>query len=223
MPILEIEKLLLSDLCGEIDGLSFHISGNDDINQLFSVLDRAEKILQKITNKELILNIGGGFKIEVKEDFFHKLNDRLIEMKTKFNIRILCEPGQYIVKKSGVIIARVIGVHEQNNVFNVFIDAGFPTGIHRKPEYIKLFNNKRKPDSDKKLKIYRFYDNTCMYQELFTAPLRFLLYEDDLIELGFFGSYSICKCNNFHIWKKPELEYCVNDFKNYLTVRYQNK
>ncbi len=206
MHMSNVEEFIGND-SNRFDGLSFHISGNDNIDLLFRVLDRVEALLQKIPQKSLILNIGGGFRIETREDFFHKLDSRLWELKNTYSLRILCEPGQYIVKKSGVIITKIVAIREQDNVFNVFIDAGFPTGIHRKPEYIKLYNRKRTPNVDRKIKIYRFFDNTCMHQELFIQPFRFYLYEEDYLEMGYFGSYSICRCNNFHSWKTPKVDY----------------
>ncbi|WMJ86450.1 hypothetical protein [Anaerocolumna sp. MB42-C2] len=220
-----VMRIFVSDICPEsieygvkqkeiksilehntIDGLSFHISNNTDIDSMLRVLSRVEEILDciKPQNSSFILNIGGGFHLPFDEEYTKRLNQRLIYMKDKYGIRIICEPGQAVIKTAGVLITRVVAVRKQDGYHDIYLDAGYPTGVNRIPEYIKLYGCKVTP-VDRKIRIYRFFDNTCMHQELFTKALRFDLCENDLLELGGFGSYSICKSNHFHCWDTPSV------------------
>lgn len=189
-----------------IDGLSFHISNNTDIDSILRVLSRVQEILEfiKPLNDCFNLNIGGGFHLPFEMDFTEKLNERLLYIKNKYGLRIICEPGQAIIKTAGILVSRVVAIREQDGYYNAYLDAGYPTGITRTPEYVRLYGRDVKV-SNRKMRIYRFFDNTCMHQELFTKPLRFDLVENDLLELGYFGSYSICKSNHFHSWDTPNV------------------
>lgn len=189
-----------------MDGLSFHISNNTDVDSALRVLSRVQEILEYIKpkNSGFLLNIGGGFHLPLEMDFTQRLNERLLYLKDEYGLKIICEPGQAIIKTAGVLVSRVVAVREQDGYSNVYLDAGYPTGINRMPGYIKLYKNDS-VSTDRRIRIYRFFDNTCMHQELFTKHLRFDLFENDIIELGHFGSYSICKSNHFHSWDTPRI------------------
>jgi len=190
-----------------VDGITFHISNNVNIEACVKVLERIEKLLLQLRGPKIrILNIGGSYKLTAPTVFFEILNEKLERLKKVYNLRIICEPGAAIVHTAGKIITEVVLIKEQDGFFDVFIDAGAPTGLsNRKPESIKIVN--RETESGKRT-FYRFFDTTSLHQQLFLFPLKFRIKEGDILELGHLGAYTVCFKNHFHSWKMPAVELC---------------
>lgn len=187
-----------------IDGISFHISFNTNIDNLLKALDRIETLLNKMDrSRHKILNIGGSYELGVPEEFYKTLNERLKRLKDQFNLTIMVEPGSAIINKAGKVMTKVILVKERGDFNDVYVDAGIPTGIMRKPGYIKLINREA---LYQKRKVYRFLDITSLHRPLFQFFLKYDLKEDDILELGECGAYTICYSNEFHSWDRPEVE-----------------
>ena len=65
MPMIEIEQYF-KEIKESIDGVSFHISYNNNIADAQKVFDRLNKIMQRLEykNKKYIVNVGGGYESE---------------------------------------------------------------------------------------------------------------------------------------------------------------
>lgn len=199
---LSIEKLQ------KIDGLSFHISENTDISILIKMLDRTEEILKKLPIKKepKILNIGGSYELRSDLDNFYEiLNQRLKALKSKYHLEIYAEPGAAIANTAGKVISKVVMTKDNGGFTDVYIDAGIPIGVMRPPGYINVVNHNL---CMKKRRYYRFFDVTSLHRLLFQSKLLFQIQENDLIELGDYGAYTLCYRNDFHCWENPEEVLC---------------
>ncbi|MFC2146188.1 hypothetical protein ACFLRT_02375 [Acidobacteriota bacterium] len=190
-----------------IEGITFHISNNDNIDVCIRTLERIEKLLLQMSgNKIKILNIGGSYQLTAPNFFFEILNEKLERIKKVYNLRVICEPGAAIVHTAGKVITEVVLVKDQDGFFDVFIDTGIPSGLNtRRPGSVNIVNRSIEPG---KRTFYRFFDTTCLHRQLFLLPLKYKIMEGDIMELGNLGAYTVCFKNDFHAWKKPAVEIC---------------
>ena len=188
----------------DIDGLSFHISENINIDIVFGVLDRIEYILQNIQKRDsrFILNIGGSY--ELRDDlhtYYEKLNQRLAHLKEQYNLEIYAEPGASIVNTAGKVVSQVVMTKDREGFTDVYLDAGIPVGVMRPPGIIKVTNHDR---CLRKSRYYRFFDITSLHRLLFQNKLKWEINEGDFVELGDYGAYTLCYRNDFHCWESPD-------------------
>lgn len=211
MPLQEIEKYISNGILSQdnIEGISFHISNNVNIEKFNLVWERIDYIfgIFKINKlKSFILNIGGGYRSYAEDGFFINLREKIEVMKNKYpNIVLLAEPGNTVVNESGILLSTVVGVRARDEFFDVYMDAGKPTGLKtdnkRIPSYINVID-KDKTDS---IITYRFVDLTCMHRPHFTYGLPFVIEVGDILEFGSMGAYSVCLQSMFHVWPSPKI------------------
>lgn len=201
-----LANLKYEEFKSSIDGLSFHISNNIDSSKLNVVLDRIDQLLSMMPQRHYILNIGGGYRLNAAEDFYNVLNWRISKLKSKYNLEIYAEPGNSIVNSAGVVRTSVVGVRQRKeNQYDLYIDAGKPTGIKtdekRIPTYIKLLS--KTPICEQRE--YRFVDITCMHKPHFSIQLCQEVREGDIFEFGGMGAYTVCLQSEFHAWESPKV------------------
>jgi ornithine decarboxylase len=187
-----------------IDGITFYLSKNKDIEILLKVLDHCEHYLN-IIGMNKILNIGGNYRVEdiYITKYYPFLRNKIKDLKEKYNCTIYAEPGRSVVKSSGSLFTSVVNTKKRDFCKYLYLDAGHPTGISYSPESISVIN-KNKENSICK---YKFFDITCSHHLLFEKDLKYDIIENDILQLHDFGSYSICKSTNFHGWAKPNCIY----------------
>lgn len=185
-----------------IDGITFYVTKNKNINRILSVLKYCEEIIN-IIGYNKILNIGGNYRLphEVGSDFYKKLSIKLNNIRLKYGYIIYIEPGRSIVKNSGKLVTKIIDIKMNKN--QIFLDSGLPTGISYCPNYIINISEKFETPPKK----YDFFDITCSHKLLFSTELSFKISIGDILAFLNFGSYSICKSSNFHGWEKPQCIY----------------
>lgn len=186
----------------DIDGLTFYISGNKDVNNVLLALSESEKYYNVIGNNK-ILNIGGNYRLpeEIDRNYYTKLNEKIESLKSKYKLTVYAEPGRSVVKKAGKLVCKVIYVNYNKKY--VYIDAGVPTGISYAPPIIHNLSN----DNSSEIRLYTFFDITCSHRVLFSYSISFDINHGDILEFDNFGSYSICKASEFHGWGKPKCYY----------------
>lgn len=209
MPFYEIvdnlkqNRTQLRDITG---GISFHISNNINIEDFNRVVERIDIVLAAFNKPNMILNIGGGYRINSDKDFFFNLNNKILRLKVKHNVNVIAEPGNTIINSAGCIRTSVIGVKKRDeNHYDLYIDAGKPTGIKtdekRIPGYIKQLTEHKPCDE----RIYRFIDITCMHKPHFSIRHNSEVYEGDIFEFGEMGAYTLCLRSDFHEWTYPDV------------------
>lgn len=199
-----LTNLKNEDFKSSINGLSFHISNNIDSKKMNVVLNRIDHLLSIMPKNHYILNIGGGYRLTAPENFYNILNRQISKLKLKYNLEIIAEPGNAIVNSAGVVRTSVVGIrHRKGNQYDLYIDAGKPTGIKtdekRIPTYIRLLSEA--PVCEQRE--YRFVDITCMHKPHFTIQLCQEVREGDIFEFGGMGAYTVCLQSAFHAWESP--------------------
>jgi ornithine decarboxylase len=206
MKIEEIEfyKKNIPDFLSNVNGITFHILDNTDIELLYKVLDRVEMLIDQLDNRQQnIINIGGGYKLNASAEFYEGLSKQLVKLQSKYNVKIMAEPGHAIIDTSGKLLTKVILIKEKDGYSDVYIDAGYASGLRKKPGYVRLSQSREK---NNKRRIYRFKSITSSNVPILVSTMKEDLTEGDIIEFGNYGSYSICFSNNFHAWQKPIVE-----------------
>lgn len=192
----------------DIAGVTFYNSPNSSTQHILKILKRCAQVLHEIINSNLILNIGGNYRFaeEVDDNFYIHLRQYLYELKEEFhNLTIYAEPGRTIVKSAGHIVSKVIFVQKHSETYDIFLDAGLPTGILYPPTRVSLLNPARFPQTHNVE--CNFYGITCSKKLLFSKKLSYLPMENDLLVLEEMGTYSLCKANHFHGWDTPSIIY----------------
>ncbi|MBS4536690.1 hypothetical protein GOQ29_13790 [Clostridium sp. D2Q-14] len=191
---------ILEEYSMHIDGISFHISNHANLEPAINALDKIDQLLSRF-NREMIVNIGGSYKLDCSEETYDKLKNKMIVMSGKYTLKWMCELGASIINTAGSVITTVISTYEQNGFIDVFIDSGIPTGVMRKPgKVINLEENRKSRRT-----YYRFFDTTSMKKLLFQSILREEIIENDRLQLTDYGAYSLCYSNNFHSQPKPQV------------------
>lgn len=182
-----------------IDGITFYLTKNKDVNSILSVLTYCEKIIGIIGNNK-ILNIGGNYRLpqEVGSEYYKQLRKKLNIIRAKYGYVIYMEPGRSIVKSAGKLVTKIIDIKEDKH--QIFLDSGLPTGISYCPNCIINVSETIEVPRKK----YDFFDITCSHRLLFSTELSFQISIGDILEFLNFGSYSICKSSNFHGWETPQ-------------------
>ncbi len=206
MPMEQVQKNIEEQkLLERIDGISFHISENTNIENEFKVLDRAEEILEqlaKIGKKWCILNIGGSYRLTASDDYYTRLQNRLKTLVEKYFVQLIAEPGLAIVDTAGSFLTRVIMTKEYELFTDIYIDGGAPNGLNKMPsEVISWSKNETGPK-----RIYRFIDITCLNKVLFNKRLSLIIRDDDILEFKKMGAYTLVYQNEFHLWDKTRVE-----------------
>lgn len=187
----------------EVDGITFYLTKNRDTKRLELALNLAEQFL-RLLKKPAILNIGGNYRLpdELNDDYYSVLQNQLFRLKQQFDCIVYAEPGRSIVKSAGCLVCQVIGYKPKEGF--VYLDAGLPSGISYKPN--RILNMSTTSSCSLEFHKYVFFDSTCSHAELFSDELPFDINLGDRLVFENFGSYSICKANEFHGWEKP---FCV--------------
>lgn len=188
------------DIITSIDGLHFHITRNHIIENQLNVLKRIEDILVSYSLHDIILNIGGGYCLHDTE-YYNVINDNLLRIKNKYNLTLLCEPGEEIIHTAGKVITTVLLVKKYNNYINVYLDFSESNGLKLRPSTV-IINNFRR--TDRRI-YYRFFDNTCKHEERFSKILNYDIRIGDKLELSPYGAYTLCLCSDFHNFPKPKV------------------
>lgn len=184
------------------DGYMFHIS-NTKLDEHIKMLDMIEVLFRKHKIRNVILNVGGSYSYEENDDFFEKYNNRLLEIKNKFDLNVFAEPGSAIVNRSGKLITKVIHVEKKGKVSDVYIDAGVSSGVYCVPNIIHNASKKNKTAS----KYYRFFDTSCLRHGLFLKKVRSEIEVGDILYFDNYGAYSLCYINRFHNKYDPVIRY----------------
>ncbi len=187
-----------------VDGISFHISNNTNVEAFYKACQRVDKILQllnKIHRKKYIVNIGGGFHLDAGREFYDGLNYTVEGLVKKYDVDIYAEPGESIVGSAGKFYTKVIDIRRDGHMIDVYMDSGVPQGLatRRQPSEVKLFNNVRTKD---KKSIYRFIDCTCLGTALVIKRSNLDIRVDDILEFEGCGAYTTVFCNDFHSYEK---------------------
>jgi len=135
----------------KLEGLSVHIGSQiTNINPFKNVLYVVNKIINKTKINFKFVDLGGGMGIsysnkEKKIDLRQYANSVNKFIKNK-NIKIIFEPGRFIIGNAGVLITKILYIKKSNNKNFIILDAGMndlirPALYNARHEIIPLKKN----------------------------------------------------------------------------------
>ncbi len=131
---LSAKKLVLNPV-----GISFHVGWNNDCfetwEKVFETITNKINLLEKENIKLESINIGGGFPTHNKNqnELLLKISEIItpsIQTWRKQGIKVIAEPGSFLVSNSGFLVVSVIECIRRHGVNWVYIDSGIFQGFY---------------------------------------------------------------------------------------------
>jgi ornithine decarboxylase len=135
----EAEEIIAAaaDLKADLAGVTFHVGSQCRNPENWRVgIESAKRVFRKMRLKGLkprLLNIGGGFPVRHTkpipsiEAIGEVVNRELAGLPE--NIRVMAEPGRFLVSDAGWFVCRVVGTATRSGKRWVYLDAGMFGGI----------------------------------------------------------------------------------------------
>jgi len=199
-------------------GLSFHV-GSQCMHPISYAKGIRElgNMIKKTKISPDIINVGGGFPSiypdlnpQPLENYINEIKKAFENLKLDKKPELFCEPGRALVAESGSTIAKIILRKKQklyinDGTYGSLFDAGVPNFVLP----TRMIPNGR--ITSKKLTSYSLYGPTCDSIDYMKGPfvLPNNLKEDDYIEIGQLGAYSLTfrtKFNGFYSDKIFEVQ-----------------
>lgn len=118
----------------EVEGLSFHVgsqcSNFDNYIQAFEISHNIFKQAKEIGHELRLLDIGGGFPVPYDEnvpsfeDLAEIINQQIAHYYNDANIKIIAEPGRFIVATAAVSVVEINGKALRNNKIFYYVNDG---------------------------------------------------------------------------------------------------
>jgi len=200
---------LKADLCG----VTFHVGSQCRNPENWRVgIQSAKRVFKKMRLagiKPRLLNIGGGYPVrhvkpipaieKIAEVVNHALRD------VPQSVRIMAEPGRYLVSDAGYFVCRVVGTATRSGKRWMYWDAGVFGGVIETTEGMRY---NVLTDRDGGLMIpWTIAGPTCdsvdvcMREELFPEDMQ----EGDLIYISNAGAYTTAYASTFNGFPLPEV------------------
>ncbi len=210
----------------KLEGLSVHIGSQiTSINPFRKVLSVLNKIISKTNINFKFIDLGGGIGIPYAKNE-KKLDLRLYaKLVTKFiknkNIKIIFEPGRYIVGNTAVIISKVIYIKKSHNKIFIILDVGMndlmrPALYNANHQIVPLQKNNKLFKEN-----VEFVGPVCESSDRFLKMKNFSkIKEGDYIAITDVGAYGSSLSSNYNL--RPTIaEIMVNNSKHKLIKKRQ--
>jgi ornithine decarboxylase len=135
----EIDEILAAAarLGANLCGVTFHVGSQcRNAENWHGAIDKAKRIFRKMRSLGLeptLLNIGGGFPVRLTkpipsiEAIGETVNAAIADLPG--NIRIMAEPGRYLVSDAGCFVCQVIGRAQRGKQRWLYLDTGMFGGL----------------------------------------------------------------------------------------------
>jgi len=199
---------LKADLCG----VTFHVGSQCRNPENWRVgIQSAKRVFKKMRLagiKPRLLNIGGGYPVrhvkpipaieKIAEIVNHAIRD------IPQSVRIMAEPGRYLVSDAGYFVCRVVGTATRSGKRWMYWDAGVFGGIIETTEGMRY-----DVQTDRKGKMIPWTVagptcdsvDVCMRDELFPQDMQ----EGDFIYIANAGAYTTAYASNFNGFPLPDV------------------
>lgn len=200
------------ELKADLAGVTFHVGSQCRNPENWRVgIERAQKVFADMKKAGLnprLLNIGGGFpvrhvkpipSIETIGDVVNRALENFPE-----EVRIMAEPGRFLVSDAGYFVCRVIGTATRGGKRWMYWDAGVFGGVIETIEGLKykIKTDRTGPDMP-----WNVAGPTCdsvdvmMKDELLPSDMR----EGDFIYIRNAGAYTTAYASNFNGFPLPDV------------------
>lgn len=207
--------------CGLISyGISFHVGSQMlDYKSWEYAIRHSSKLINSLKKDRInlmFLDIGGGFPVcydDVKRDNLDRIANTVLKALKKYipeNIRVVAEPGRYMVANAGTMVSTVIGTAERHDRNWLHLDVGAHNGFM---ESLQTGNTLAFPVHDsrksKERDIYNLTGPTCDSQDtiLFDVPLSSNIEVGDKIYFECAGAYTTAFTEKFNGFSNPGVCY----------------
>ena len=201
------------ELKADLAGVTFHVGSQCRNPQNWRVgIERAIKVFAEMRQAGLdprLLNIGGGYpvrhvkpipSIEVIADV---INEAIADLPE--NIRIMAEPGRYLVSDSAYFVCRVVGTATRNEKRWIYWDAGMFGGVIEMTEGLRY---EILTDRTGNLIPWSVAGPTCDSVDILTHDLMLPndMQEGDFIYIPNAGAYTTAYASNFNGFPLPDVK-----------------
>lgn len=199
-------------LNADLAGVTFHVGSQCRNPQNWRVgIERARNVfatMREVGLKPRLLNIGGGYPVRhVKpipsiEVIAEVVNDAIADLPA--DIRVMAEPGRYLVSDSACFVCRVVGTATRNGKRWMYWDAGIFGGIIEVSEGLRYEILTQRTGA---LVPWSVAGPTCdsvdilMRDEMLPEDIQ----EDDFIFIPNAGAYTTSYASNFNGFPLPEV------------------
>ncbi|MDA8621479.1 type III PLP-dependent enzyme [Psychrosphaera sp.] len=202
-----------------IKGLSFHVGSQTKTGAKYATaVRRCNDIMSEVVDAGLpalsTLDIGGGFPVQYTSDvipiniFCQPIREALAELPQ--TIRVIAEPGRFIVAPAVINIASVMGQSERNGQTWYYLDDGiygsFSGLMFDEAKYQTFVLN-----TDHELYSSVLAGPTCDSIDVVAEQIMLpKLANGDLVVTTMMGAYSCCTATDFNFFKRAEV-IAIND------------
>jgi carboxynorspermidine decarboxylase len=199
----DISEVLNSDIVNKIKGLHFHtVFSAPDYVPLLQTMDKLRQLMgNQLANLDW-LNLGGGYLFDQIADNSGFI-EQVTQLKQKFDVDVIIEPGNAIVGKAGYLLATVLDCFNSDGKAIAILD----TSVNHNPQ---VFEYQRQPelaehDPEGTYPVI-LAGSTCLAGDIF-GEYRFnqpVLIGDKLVFKNL-GAYSLVKANQFNGYNLPDV------------------
>ena len=206
--ILDTAAEIGADLCG----VTFHVGSQCRNAENWRVaIENAKRIFCDMRLKGLVpqlLNIGGGYPVRLTkpipsiEVIGEVVNDAIADVDA--SIRVMAEPGRYLVSDSGYFVCRVIGTARRGDQRWIYLDTGMFGGLLESTQGMQY---QLEFDRGGPLVVWQVGGPTCdsvdvvMRDQLLPDDLR----DDDFIYIRNAGAYTTAYASEFNGFPLPDV------------------
>jgi len=205
------EQISKSDLVG-ISGLHFHTLCEQGLQDLLDTVKVVEDKFGDILSKPQItyLNLGGGHWITKDGYDRDGLVSLILRLQKKYNLTIYLEPGEALAIHSGLLVAKVLDIHQNGSVINAILNVSATAhmpDVLEMPYRPDVFCDRKKVTGTGSYQ-YRLTGNTCLAGDQigdysFPRPLKIgeqLIFND-------MAHYTMVKTTFFNGVQHPQIYY----------------
>ena len=198
-------------------GISFHVGSQMlDYESWGYAIQHSAKLIAMLKKSHIqieMLDMGGGFPAcykDVSRDNLDRISSKILKALKKYipeGIRVVAEPGRYLVADSGIMVSTVIGTAERFGRKWLHLDVGANNGLMEAVqtgnalEY-PVFDSKKSEEKD----IFVLTGPTCDSQDtvMYDVPVSADIKIGDKIYFECAGAYTTAMSENFNGFPSPK-------------------
>lgn len=194
-----------------IEGVSFHVGSQcSNVKNWLDGIERAVDIFSLLETAGMmptLLNIGGGFPIQMSEkdpsieEIGLNINEALKALPS--SIKVVAEPGRYLIGSAGCLVTQIIGIATRKDSRWIYLDSGLYGGLM---EMAESFPTKIISERTDELSDWTLAGPTCdSIDVLGKHKLPKSSQIDDLVFIPNLGAYCTTCGTDFNGFPPPKL------------------
>lgn len=212
------DLIIYAKKCGlEPYGITFHVGSQMLDYKSWDCAIRHSAKLINILEKDHIhltfLDIGGGFPVcydDVRRDNLDRIGSSTLKALERYipkDVRVIAEPGRYMVANSGIMVSTVIGKAERFGKKWLHLDVGAFNGFMESLETLNklifpVYDSKQSDSKD----VFNLTGPTCDSQDtiLFDVPISSNIEIGDKVYFEYAGAYTTTYTKEFNGFPNPK-------------------